>query len=82
MDRQSRRDNGGSLWWADGLLEQSPSHVDVEVGQGWMVLATEGAFGAIRREFGSLVRETAVERRLDRDGKATKRHYFSVECLR
>lgn len=53
-----------SLWWADGLIEQAPPHW-VEVGQGWLVLASPEAVQKIESVAGRLTRLVAVQRQLN-----------------
>jgi hypothetical protein len=51
-----------SLWWVDGLIEQWPPHFDDEVGEGWLVIASQSAVDLIVHEFGPLRRRVLLER--------------------
>jgi hypothetical protein len=60
-------DNAGqtmveSIWWADGLVGQAPPHFDDEVGEGWLVVASQAAWDAITSQLGTLKRMIYVER--------------------
>jgi hypothetical protein len=36
-----------SVWWVDGLVDESPPHFEDEVGEGWLVVASAEAVSAI-----------------------------------
>ena len=61
-----------SIWWVDGLIDQSPPHLYNEVGEGWVVVASQAAWEAIRLRFGDLKRMISVERSFYRDEQRTK----------
>ena len=56
-----------SLWWADGLIEHRPPHFDDEVGEGWLVIATQAALQVIMRKLGTLYRHVIVQRNFHHD---------------
>jgi hypothetical protein len=58
-----------SIWWADGPFEASPPHVDQEVGQGWLVVASPEALAAIKTLFPDLSRVLTVERSYSQDSR-------------
>jgi hypothetical protein len=51
-----------SIWWTDGLVGQAPPHFDDEVGEGWLVVASQVAWDAITSQLGNLKRMIYVER--------------------
>ena len=51
-----------SIWWTDGLVGQAPPHFDDEVGEGWLVVASQVAWDAITSQLGTLKRMVHVER--------------------
>lgn len=61
-----------SIWWMDGLINQSPPHLYSEVGDGWLVVASQVAWEAIRSRFGNLKRMISVERSFYRDQQRIK----------
>ncbi len=70
-----------SVWWVDGLVEQSPPHLNEEVGEGWLVFASPAAWDAIRSQFDSLKRIVKVERSFYRDEQELKRNMHSEEVV-
>jgi len=70
-----------SIWWVDGLFEQSPPHLNEEVGAGWLVVASPTAWAAIRSQFNSLKRIVKVERSFYRDGQELKHNMHSEEVV-
>ena len=51
-----------SIWWTDGLVGQAPPHFDDEVGEGWLVVASQAAWDTITSQLGTLKRMVHVER--------------------
>jgi hypothetical protein len=51
-----------SIWWTDGLVGPAPPHFDDEVGEGWLVVASQVAWDAITSQLGTLKRMVHVER--------------------
>jgi hypothetical protein len=51
-----------SIWWTDGLVGQAPPHFDDEVGEGWLVVASQVAWDTITSQLGTLKRMVHVER--------------------
>lgn len=51
-----------SLWWVDGLVDQSPPHFEEEVGEGWLVVASAEAVSAIEASCGVMKRRLKVTR--------------------
>jgi hypothetical protein len=43
-----------SIWWTDSLVGQAPPHFDDEVGEGWLVVASQAAWDAITAQLGTL----------------------------
>lgn len=70
-----------SIWWSDGLLGQSPLHFDIEVGEGWIVLASRRAWGALQYDLGTLMRSAHIEREFYKDGQSLKRAAVSVKSV-
>ena len=67
-----------STWWMDGrpMLHADGLPGD-EVGEGWLVLASESALGQIEEAFGALSRRSAVVRRYESDSEAIERRATS-----
>jgi hypothetical protein len=68
-----------SLWWVDGLIEHGAAHW-TEVGEGWLVVATNEAVESIQSVVGDLVHLVAVQRRFlgaerPRDAGRRRRHH-------
>jgi len=61
-----------SVQWVDGLIDQSPPHLYNEVGEGWVVVASQVGWEAIRSRFGNLKRMISVERSFYRDKQRIK----------
>jgi len=70
-----------STWWADGFVGQSPPHLDEEVGEGWLVIASQAAWDAIASEFGTSKRTVNVERSFRRDGQLLRRDMRSERVV-
>ena len=63
-----------SIWWVDGLIAFTASESSSEqVGEGWLVLASQPALAAIQREFGPLTRHSIVVRQYYRKGELVER---------
>jgi hypothetical protein len=58
-----------SIWWTDGLVGQAPPHFDDEVGEGWLVVASQAAWDAITAQLGTLKRMIHVKRSFYDKGK-------------
>jgi hypothetical protein len=52
-----------SIWWLDGLFDQSPPHPENEVGEGWLVVAKPEAVSAIRAARGPMKRRVNITRK-------------------
>ena len=70
-----------SVWWVDGLIDQSPPHLYNEVGEGWFVVASQVAWEAIRSRFGNLKRMISVERSFYRDKQRIKSNRHLAKAL-
>ncbi len=70
-----------SVWWVDGLIDQFPPHLDNEVGEGWLVVASQVAWEAMRSRFGKLKRMISVERSFYRDKRRIKSNWYSKKDL-
>ena len=57
-----------TMWWTDGLIGLSPPHLDEEVGEGWVVLASPGAWNELKNRFDGLARMSTVTRRFTSEG--------------
>ena len=67
-----------SIWWMDGrpmLLDDGLP--EDEVGEGWLVLASECALGQIEAAFGSMPRRSVVVRRYDKSSGPIESMAFS-----
>ena len=69
-------DNGdimvNSLWWVDGALAQCRRTASrEEVGEGWLVLASQEAWSQLRSIFPSVTRRQRVERHYRTDARTT-----------
>lgn len=64
-----------SIWWIDGLVERGgPVFPDNEVGEGWLVLATQVARDRISKHCGQLQQYRMIERSQYEKGQGTLRH--------
>jgi hypothetical protein len=70
-----------SVWWLDGLIDQSPPHLDNEVGEGWLVVASQEAWEAIKSRIGKLKRMISVERSFYRDKRRIKSNRHLEKAL-
>ena len=70
-----------TIWWNDGSLQHSmPFYREGEVGEGWMVAATEGAMKQIASHIGPLKRVCAVTREIVEDRERLSRtRYFGAD---
>ena len=69
-----------SIWWVDGLIAFSASESSSEqVGEGWLVLASQPALEAIQHEFGPLTRHAIVGRQCYRSAELVERAAASSE---
>jgi hypothetical protein len=51
-----------TLWWADGPTDLGPPHIDNEVGEGWLVVASDAALEQIREQSQTLWRTLMIRR--------------------
>ena len=51
-----------SVWWMDSHLHWLPPHLDDEVGEGWLVIATPEAYEAIKAVHGELIQIARISR--------------------
>jgi hypothetical protein len=70
-----------SVWWADGLVGQSPPHLEDEVGEGWLVLASEPAWEAMESLVPNLRRVVYVKRSYDHEGQPIVREMRDEEVV-
>ena len=71
-----------SIWWVDGLVTLSASRPSSEeVGEGWLVLASQFALEEIQREFGTLTRQSIVIRQYRSDGEQVDRSATSSQLV-
>lgn len=68
-----------TIWWNDGLCHHSmPFYHKGEVGEGWLVVATEEAIDLIANQIGSLKRVCALTREIFEDRQRFSRtRYFN-----
>lgn len=70
-----------SIWWSDGFIGQHPPHFDDEVGEGWLVIASQNALYALKSESNNLRRMVNVIRNFYKNGRQVKfdaQHEFSI----
>ena len=70
-----------SIWWMDGLVDRPPPHFDDEVGEGWLVVASQTAWDAIRSRLGFLERAVEIERSFLQDGQRVQRRASSKSVI-
>jgi hypothetical protein len=70
-----------SLWWADGFVGHFPPHVDDEVGEGWLVVASQAAWDAIKSQLDPLKRRVHIERSFYNEGKRLQRNMHSEQIV-
>lgn len=58
-----------SEWWVDSTFDQSPPHFYDEVGQGWLVVATDTAKKKIEELLGESKRQAVIARSFSRDNQ-------------
>jgi hypothetical protein len=68
-----------SIWWVDGLIDQSPPHFGNEVGEGWLVVASPEAVSAIEARYGPMKRRMKVSRSYRDEGDAHVRSTWAEE---
>ena len=67
-----------SIWWMDGRpMLLGDGLPEDEVGEGWLVLASEGALEQIEAAFGSIPRRSVVVRRYDKSSGPIESMAFS-----
>lgn len=67
-----------SIWWSDGFIEQRPPRFDDDVGEGWLVIASQNALSDIKSKFNKLKRIVSITRSFYQDGRQLK-HDAQVE---
>ena len=70
-----------SLWWLDGPVEQSPPHLHNEVGEGWLVVASQSAWKIIESQYGVLKQIVKIERIISRDDNKLERQAYSERLV-
>jgi hypothetical protein len=70
-----------SIWWADGFTGHFPSHFDDEVGEGWLVVASQAAWDAIKSQLGPLKRRVHIERSFHNERKRLQRNMHSEQIV-
>jgi len=70
-----------SLWWLDGPIEQSPPHFHNEVGEGWLVVASQSAWKIIESQYGVLKQIVKTERIIWSDGNKLERQAYSERLV-
>jgi hypothetical protein len=71
-----------TIWWSFGGYLCTPPHLDDQVGEGWLVVASAAALQEIISRVGSLHREVVVSRSVRRDGDketAERTNTYSIE---
>ncbi len=69
-----------SKCWKDGLLDQFEPSFE-EVGEGWLVLASENALKILKAQYGLLKREIIIERNLNKNGYVYRESKFEEHFL-
>ena len=71
-----------SIWWVDGLLAHSTSGPSTEeVGEGWLVLASQSALEELRQETGPLTRHSIVVRQYYDHGEPVESSAASYDLI-
>jgi hypothetical protein len=70
-----------SLWWLDGQVEQSPPHLNNEVGEGWLVVASQSAWNLIKAKHGVLRQIAKIERNIWRDDNKLQRQAYAERIV-
>jgi hypothetical protein len=68
-----------SVWWVDGLVDESPPHFEDEVGEGWLVVASAEAVSAIEARYGAMKRRVKVSRSYADKGDVHARSAWAEE---
>jgi hypothetical protein len=58
-----------TIWWADGTIQHFPPAFHDEIGEGWLVVVSPGAWEALNRRFTTLVRVGRIERQFTEEKK-------------
>jgi hypothetical protein len=58
-----------SIWWMDGCVSRQPPDFDNELGEGWLVEASEAALDIIISRFGMLQQCISVKRSFYQNGE-------------
>jgi hypothetical protein len=70
-----------SIWWRDGCIEQSPPDYEDEVGEGWLVEASEAGWDIVTSRFGTLKRIISAKRSFHRDKQRFENVAFSEQVI-
>jgi len=62
-----------SVWWIDGPIGQAPPHFKDEVGEGWLVVASDEAWEALMSRFDDFQHLVYVKRSYQQNGSARER---------
>ena len=71
-----------TIWWSFGGYQCTPPHLDDEVGEGWLVVASAAALREIISRVGQLHRDVIISRSARRDGDketAERTDTYSIE---
>jgi len=68
-----------SFWWNDGDFLCGTGHSSEQVGEGWLVLASQDAFTHLRQQYEPLKRVLVLERRYQEEGHKPKKARVSGE---
>ena len=68
-----------SIWWRDGLLDQFKPSFE-EVGEGWLILASDDAMNSIKSQYKQLKRRVNIERYIP-DGTSRVNSKFTEEYV-
>jgi hypothetical protein len=72
-----------TIWWSFGGYQCTPPHLNDQVGEGWLVVASAAALREIISQIGPLHREVRISRYARRDGNketAERTDTFSLEA--
>ena len=70
-----------SIWWSDGFIGQHPPHFDDEVGEGWLVIASQNALCDLKSKFNNLKRIVNVSRSYYQDRQQLKNETQSESAI-
>jgi hypothetical protein len=70
-----------TIWWKDSSLDHRPPEFDDEVGEGWLVIVSAGAWEAIEKQFPRMFRIVRNTRELTPEGQELWKTAVNVQEL-